>query len=573
MSASKSTRDPKTVGQTKGSTAGMAKSTIETSASENLTKEPVRKISTSGIDSIQTLRWMVYAILICLSVGWSLGRIGSIQSVEMVGIQKERIKKIPEELAKLRTKLENEQTPVKQADGSPQLQVDGLPVTRPYTIDEIEEKLGRKEKELNDKYAVLTRPFLSGNDRSRWCTVRALVEPEMRVEGAPYAIDKVIQQPGWDTIDMVKHDDHLYSSKPPLFPTVMAGAYWCVVKTTGWTLATHPFAVGRLLLVLFNLVPLVVYFMVMIALIERLSVHDWSRIFAVAVMVLGTLLSAFVVVINNHLPAAVAVALTLYALVRIRLDEDHRSRWFFVAGLGATLTASFELPGLAFLAAVGLFLLIVDYKKCLYAAVPAVLIVVVPYFATNMIAHDSVRLPYMHRSKTDPTDNWYSYSYERGGRTLESYWDHPQGRDLGEPSRQIYALHCLVGHHGIFSLTPVWLLSFVGMGIWLCGNSQRMRLPAFLFLTLSVLIIGFYLMRPLIDRNYGGLTCGLRWTFWLIPFWLLSMLPMLDWMAKFRWLRGLALLLLIVSVFSVVWPHNPWSDPWLCELLDTLPTL
>ncbi len=38
----------------------------------------------------------------------------------------------------------------------------------------------------------------------------ALVEDDMRVEGVPYAIDKVIQQPNWDTIDMVKHDGHLF---------------------------------------------------------------------------------------------------------------------------------------------------------------------------------------------------------------------------------------------------------------------------------------------------------------------------------------------------------------------------
>ena len=29
------------------------------------------------------------------------------------------------------------------------------------------------------------RPFLSANDRSRWCTLRALVEPPMRVPGRP----------------------------------------------------------------------------------------------------------------------------------------------------------------------------------------------------------------------------------------------------------------------------------------------------------------------------------------------------------------------------------------------------
>jgi len=74
-----------------------------------------------------------------------------------------------------------------------------------------------------DKIGVeANRPPLSQrHDRSRWDRSRALVEDDMRMPGAPYAIDKVIQQPNWDTIDMVKHGGHLYSSKPPLWPTLM----------------------------------------------------------------------------------------------------------------------------------------------------------------------------------------------------------------------------------------------------------------------------------------------------------------------------------------------------------------
>ncbi len=34
--------------------------------------------------------------------------------------------------------------------------------------------------------------------------------------------------------------------------------------------------------------------------------------------------------------------------------------------------------------------------------------------------------------------------------------------DRGEPSHAVYIFHSLVGHHGIFSLTPFWLLSVVG---------------------------------------------------------------------------------------------------------------
>ncbi|MEZ6066182.1 MAG: hypothetical protein R3B90_10850 [Planctomycetaceae bacterium] len=61
--------------------------------------------------------------------------------------------------------------------------------------------------------------FASANDRSRWCTVAALVE-----EGT-YAIDNVSRRPGWDSIDKVRHNEHFFSSKPPLFSTLVAGVY------------------------------------------------------------------------------------------------------------------------------------------------------------------------------------------------------------------------------------------------------------------------------------------------------------------------------------------------------------
>ena len=48
---------------------------------------------------------------------------------------------------------------------------------------------------------------------------------------------------------MVKHDGHLYSSKPPLLPTLMAGEYWVIYRATGATLARRiRTRVGRFML-------------------------------------------------------------------------------------------------------------------------------------------------------------------------------------------------------------------------------------------------------------------------------------------------------------------------------------
>jgi hypothetical protein len=100
-------------------------------------------------------------------------------------------------------------------------------------------------------------------------------------------------------------------------------------------------------------------------------------------------------------------------------------------------------------------------------------------------------------------------------------------------------------------------------------------------LLLTVAVIGFYLSRTE-NYNYGGNTAGLRWTFWLIPFWLIAMVPALDggpgWMRRraiqggclgSRWCRGVAVLLLGVSTFSATYSlDNPWSSPWLYRVMQ-----
>ena len=86
---------------------------------------------------------------------------------------------------------------------------------------------------------------------------------------------------------------------------------------------------------------------------------------------------------------------------------------------------------------------------------------------------------------------------------------------------------------------------------------------------LSLVCLAFYLSRPQIDRNYGGMTSGLRWMFWFAPLWLVAMLPAADRLAHSRAGRGLALVLLALSVLSASYPTwNPWTHPWLWNFLS-----
>jgi hypothetical protein len=482
-------------------------------------------------------------------------------------------------------------------------------------------------------------PFLSANDRSRWCTIRALVD-----EGT-YSIDNVVIDPQskkidrrWYTIDMVRHKghdgkEHYYSSKPTLLPTLLAAQYWLFKKLIGAGLQDHPFYIGRSMLIITNVLPMILYFALLAHLVERYGTTSRGRILVMACATWGTFLTTFAVTLNNHLPAAISVLMALAAALAIWCD-GRRNLWYFAAaGLLSAFAAANELPALSFFAAIGAALLWKSPGRTLLAFVPAAGLVAAGFFATNYLAHDSWRTPYAHRqdgqllltldadlqnqleqgivpeplrqrlrsevgidlsasavvaSKTsgnrwvlwdkqgqdrlalvldDDTirvhawDNWYEYE--------RSYWTSGQksGVDLGEPSRGVYAFNLLIGHHGIFSLTPIWLLSVVGMGMLsFSRQNHNLRGVGLLAGLLTVVCLGFYITRPLEDRNYGGVASGLRWLFWLTPLWLLCMLPVADAIARNRWGFALGLLLFAVSVISATYSGlNPWSHPWIFD--------
>ena len=479
-------------------------------------------------------------------------------------------------------------------------------------------------------------PMLSANDRSRWCTVRALVED------GTYAIDRMvtIKDPAtgrryWKSIDMVRHRgpdgrEHYYSSKPPLFPTLLAGQYWVIRALTGATFEDESFFIMRVMLVITNVVPLLVYFAVLWRLVDRLATTDAARLYAMAAATWGTFLTTFAVTMNNHLPAAICVLLTTALTLQIWWGE--RRWWYFVgAGLCSAFAVANELPALSFFACIAVALLWQAPRQACLAFAPAALLVAGGFVGTNYLAHGTVVPAYGHRSDgpvvatvsrdvapeldqeiltpdvravmqqagvrlSDETvvqryrpgarwsiwdrqghqryvmvaapdeieirqwNNWYDY---RG-----SYWiTERQGVDRGEASRGVYTLHVLLGHRGIFSLTPLWLLSLVGVVLLMRSNRPGWAGFACMVLALTVVCLVFYLSRSTIDRNYGGVSCGFRWVFWFTPLWLLCLVPAADRYLRSRRGRMIALLLLLISVFSATYAAaNPWSQPWLFDL-------
>lgn len=500
------------------------------------------------------LRRVAYLILVTIAAGGITGRLLAVNSVDLVRLEKR-------------------------------------------LNDEARREAGEGEPRLRD----LQRPFLSSNDRSRWCTVRALVEH------GTYMIDEIVVQPNWDTIDMVKHDGrgnpapgpdegHLYSSKPPLLPTLMAGEYWLLRQVTGWTLGSHPHLVGRILLFTWNVLPFAGYLLLLAGIAERHGTTDFGRLFVVAAGATGTLVTAYAVAFTNHWPAACAAMVAIDATLRIVVEGERRWWWFSLAGAAAAFAAACDLPAASFCLGVMLLLVWKAPLVGLRAALPGLLLVAAAALGTNYLAHGTLQPAYAQRHVAG---GWYDYQFRRGDRVIDSYWRPATPKseiDRGEPSRAAYAFHVLVGHHGIFSLTPVWLLSMAGLTMLLAGgrpgpgrsatatggleSPQPPRQPrgpvlsratpsgaraiAAVILACTVVCLIFYVSRPQPDRNYGGTATGFRWAIWFAPLWLYAMLPAADALAASRPRRTLAGLLLAVSVMTASYPTwNPWTLPWL----------
>jgi hypothetical protein len=236
---------------------------------------------------------------------------------------------------------------------------------------------------------------------------------------------------------------------------------------------------------------------------------------------------------------------------------------FFLAGFFAALTACTELPATAFAAALIAVLLLRVPGRTLLIALPAAALPVGAFFLTNYLALGQWQLAY-----SEFGGPWYEYP--------GSHWS-PGAAQRGidwafmKETWSAYAFHFFIGHHGIFSLTPLWLLTAAGLSSRV-GSAARppwdeRRMLAALTLGVSVVVIVFYLLRE--RWNYGGGTVGPRWLLWLTPLWLLTLLPAVDWLGQRRWGRCVALVCLAVSALSAAYAlWNPWRHPWIYNFLD-----
>jgi hypothetical protein len=441
---------------------------------------------------------------------------------------------------------------------------------------------------------------VGANDISRWCTVWSLVERgTYQIDECPWrhkTQDKVQKADPFEVVAPGQEPTlHFYSSKPPLLATIIAGLIYPVRMMTGvpldrevpqsrlprnveirnddgstrfelqtpkepvlWPVWVFYFDA---IIVLFNVVPMAVLLVLYGRFLFRHAPGPWAWLISLFGAAFGLLIYSFHQTLNNHSIAAYSAFFALYGLLLAYEDDPDRPRAgpYLIAGFFGAFTACNEVPAALFGVLLFVAMLIRSPRLTLLAFVPAAVVPLAAFLATQYLAMGTLRLAY-----EDFGTAAYRYEGSFWNTPLEMDWfnDHPE-------SYPTYLFHMTFGHHGVFSLTPLFLFSIYGASV-LAARRGTMRPVALLTLVLTVVLIGFYLWNPK-ARNYGGSTNGLRWLFWLIPFWLLTLPEGLRGADRHKTTRTLALAALAVSVMSVGYSlRGPWSHPWILDMLEHL---
>lgn len=403
------------------------------------------------------------------------------------------------------------------------------------------------------------------NDGSRLNTVYYLLQYgtyEYLPETRPWSIrsdtlavgpDDPINRPVLRTIDMICVDGKFYSSKPPLYPTCLAGIAWLTQKIGFVTMYDKPRVIVRTLIIVGQVLPLMICLILLRRHIYQITESPFARNVSMLVACMGTYLTPWVNTINNHVPAAAVSMIALDAFLRIWYEGRREWYWFAIAGFFAALTATFELP--AGLLAVAMFVILLTLhapRTLMFGLIAAAIPTAAALYLNHVVTGQLVPA----YEQVDTQGGFYDYP--------GSYWGRRKGVDALNEPWYVYLMHMTIGHEGFFSLSPILLVALAGMILQIRRRGDRWQF-AVLVLSLTVAVMGTYVYKT---RNYGGGCMGFRWLFWILPMWLLF-LPYGVKLMTHSFIRQICLYAcLAISFFSVsfAW-DNPWKRPWLRILL------
>lgn len=358
------------------------------------------------------------------------------------------------------------------------------------------------------------------------------------------------------TIDKVMVKGRMLSSKPPMLPLFMTGEYVVLHRVLGLTLDDEDDVkeIIRWMTITFSGIPFLVLLIFFSKTLAFYVTDPASRLFCLVALAFGTQLWGYAATINNHIPAASLVMVSLYfALGLASRKLDPTPGKFIAFGLAAGLVPTIDMPGAIFPFMAGLYLLYTHPELTLrWATIGA---------GIPLLVHSSIMM-HVTGLPLPVQMNESLYLYEA------SYWRNPRGIDaLNEPFL-VYFFHMTIGRCGIFSLYPVTALG-LGGAFYAWRDRAFPQRKLVLWAVFGFAIATLYYATS--TNNYGGEAFGFRWYIVAMPILLLMAAP---WIARLenRWAWLIIVLMFGVSFYSA-WQCtvNPWgaNHEWTTRFLGT----
>ncbi len=330
------------------------------------------------------------------------------------------------------------------------------------------------------------------NPASRYAGMEALVEHRT------FAIDdtSLLRL----TVDKVKWEDRYYSSKPPLLIVLGAPAYAVAHHAFGLSFRDDLYPTARVMRVALGVIPWAAAMLVCLALFRRTTEDEGARTWGFVALCAGGLTTAYATHLDNHSLAFAALVGAALALAPVVEDPAKlRPAMGFVGGGLAGLGVALDLGStpVVFTFGVAALWMLRTHRRAVALLLCGLLVAPLLQSLIQWSFAGTWRPFYLLPS---------AYLYPG------SYWNSPIEFDALAESKLVYAFHVLVGHHGVFSVTP-WLL--LG-GVWLARPESSVAAERVRRLGLAsvAVVVGYYLART---TNYGGRCVGMRWLIVLHP--------------------------------------------------------
>jgi len=384
---------------------------------------------------------------------------------------------------------------------------------------------------------------LGDSANSRFATVYSLVHDGTWYIDRPWGEARIPYERG--TVDKAEVDGRLLSTKPPVMPLAMTAVYFPLHHGLGWSLLeeAEAYRIARVTAFALSVVPYLLVLIVFVRFLRWFPLAPWKQAWLLAALIFGVQLSSYAGQINNHLPGACFVIVSLYLAFGLFEGKSAPAPWrFAVFGLASALVFALDMPMTIFPALAGFALLYRFPKEAwLYGGLGAAPVLAVHfgflYYVTGSV------LPLQ----------LYPEKYLFQG----SFWRHPTGLDgLNEP-KPLYFFHMTLGRHGAFLLFPVLLLGIVGMVKGATDATCCYRRWILGALAAFAVLFAYYVFNT---NNYGGAAYGFRWLIGGMPVLLLLTVPVLCRTLR-PWQVALMTAMLLVGAGSMIeCLIEPWGE-------------